>query len=135
MRPLANFVVSLLSVISLIFLTWGSVKHLRGSFLRKRLAEFSRWLFPSESSVLDVWQFSKYIFNSIFALPCVYFQLFISLFCIPLFYHTCFNFFKWAFLCHPFWSWVTLLLTLDYFYIISFYLILYMTLTCSKSVY
>ena len=34
---------------------------------------------------------------------------------------------------HLFWSWVTSLLTLDYFYIISFYLILYMAPTCPKS--
>ena len=48
------------------------------------------------------------------------FHLFIFChFTIPLFYHICFNCFKWDFECYHFefffWCWVTLLLTLDNF--------------------
>ena len=103
MRFLINFDVPLLSVISPNFLTWGSIKHLRGSFLRKRLAEFSRWLFPSESSILDVWQFSESIFSFSFCVVYRYYYLFSVIYffilysiALPYLFY-CFN---WAFLCH-----------------------------------
>ena len=87
--------------------------------------------------------FLKAFLNSIYvALLSVLLFIFNDLFCyfiVPLFYHTCFNWFKWAFLCHHLASFLKLAHLAAYFgqifIFISFYLTLYMALPCSKSVY
>ena len=61
-----NFDVAFWSVSSLIFLSWSLVKYMRGSFLRKWLADFRGWLFLRESFILDVAQFSECISECIF---------------------------------------------------------------------
>ena len=59
----------------LFFLTLSPIKHLRGSFLRMWLADFSRQLFPREGSMID--SFLNAFFNSILML--LYYQYYYSL--------------------------------------------------------
>ena len=127
-----NFDVPLLSVLSHIFLIWGSVNR------NSVAGYFSKCKFNVRCLTV-FWMHFFIQFSLCFIISIIIFNYLFGYFIIPLFSHS-FNCFKWAFLCHHLASFHKLGHLAAYFgqfffEIISFYLILYMALPCSKSVY
>ena len=128
MYLLSQFCFPLLFVSSPIFLNWSPVKHLRGSFLEKLLADLSRQLLLRESSIVDACLLNVFLNSILMLLYYQHYHSFSFIYLVTLSF-PCYIILALiaviellrVIISHFFWCWDTLLLTLEKFlYFFSF---------------